>query len=357
MGASFTNPGEAETASHRHGRRLVVRLIVLVLLAAACASAALILRTSGIAGFAVRSAAAPAVTGGGELVTTLEWPARGLALAATSGGVVWEQRSRSPHVSGLWRYDPSSGLSQRLLARRDLGRTTGTLAAAGSSVVWLFRPAGPSESTQVRAYDSLTGRVFTASRHGAVPGVSDRSVVWVDSSHRFGRAGTVVVGLDPVTDAHFNVGAGLKVRRVATGGHWVAWLGAHKVVALDRRTGAKYELTRRATAMTMDRRSVVWTVVLRSGQTVIMRWDVGTRHSEKLGRVDGAVTDLALSDQLIAWRRSANGGGVWALDRLSGRLIPVSASPATQSAPIVLDRTVYWAEKRGGDWELYRRTL
>jgi len=334
-----------------------VRLLALTLLTAACAATALIVRSSGIADVVVRSSGMPAVSGRGELVTSLEWPAQGLVLAATSGGVVWEQRSRSPHVSGLWRYDPASGLSQRLLARRDLGRTTGTLAAFGSTVAWTCRPDGRSNGSQVRAFDSVTGRRFTASRHGTAPGVSERGVVWVDSSRRFGRAGTVVVGLDAVSDAHFNVSTGVEVRRVATEGHWVVWLGAHRVVALDRRSGEKYRLTRRATAMATRGQAVVWAALLRSGVTVIMTWDLGTKHSRSLGRVEGTVTDLALSDQLVVWRQESNSGDVCALDRLTGRLTPVCVTAAAQSAPVVLDRTVYWADRRSGNWRLYRRTL
>lgn len=357
MGASFTQFDGAGTALPAHGGHLAARITALALLAAACAVTALIAHGSGIAGTAARSPGVPGATGPEELVTSLEWPADGLALAATTDGVVWEQRSRSPHVSGLWRYDPASGLTRRLLARRDLGRATGALAAAGSTVVWTSRPDGHAADTRVCAFDSLTGRRFIATRHGTAPGVSDRGVAWVDGSRRFGRPGTVVVGLDPVTDAHFNVSAGLEVRRVATGGRWVAWLGGRRVVALDRRSGETFRLTRQATAMAMDGRAVVWAALLSSGRTAIMTWDLGTRRSQSLGRVDGTVTDLALSDQLIVWRQKSNGGDVQALERLTGRLIPVCTTPAAQSAPVVLGRTVYWADRRSGEWELYRRTL
>ena len=356
MGASITHSGEAEAAPHPRRSHLGERLLVLALFAAALTAAVLVVRGSGIvdSGSSAGSAAAAAP---GQPVTSLEWPAGGLSLAATSEGIVWEQRSATPFVSGLWCYDPASGTSRRLVKRSLLGRTAGALVAFGSTVGWTARPRTASGDPEVRGYDLQTGRQFTASRHGTAPGGCDQALAWVDSSRRLGPAGTVVAGLDLVTDARFVVRTGVPVRRVVTNGRWTAWLGGQAVVVLDRRNGRRYAVGRRATAVALDGTAVVWASRLRDGRTAIAAWDLETRRPRRLYSVDSRVTDLVLSEQLVVWRQASNGGDVWALERLTGHVSAVCAAPSQQSAPVVAGRTVFWADRRNGGWQLYRRTL
>jgi hypothetical protein len=330
-----------------------VRVLILAVFVLAFGATGAIVVGSGVLTQTARSAGLPA-SAPQDRVIALAWPSRGLRLGATAGGVVWEQRSADPSVSGLWRYDPRTGVADHLLARSELGRTAGWLAAFGSTVTWTCRTRHGG-AAQVRCFDTETRRCFTATSHGTSPAGSGRTIVWVEARGPRAGRGTVVACLDLVTDLRFDLRADGPVREVATSGRWVIWLARGAICAASA-TSSRSQLATRATALAADAQHVVWAARVGGGRTAIVVWDPGRQSSRELCRVHGTVTALALSERLVAWTQGSD-GGVGACDLGNGRRWVVGDAAAPGIGPVVVSRTVFWAERRGGSWELCRRSL
>jgi hypothetical protein len=370
--ARFALPSEPEPATFEaapsppshvpHRSSLSVRLAVLAAFALSFVAAGLIVYSTGVLTPAARSEQSATAAGPGVPVTPLAWPGRALGLGATSSGVVWEQRSPVRTVSGLWLYDTTRGGDvTRLLARADMGRSDGTVVAAGSTVIWTgsARGAGRSDG-RLYGLDLYTARRFTAARHGAAPAVFGETVIWVDSSRRYGAPGTAVVGDDLVTDERFVVRTGGAVVQAADAGGWTAWLAGDAkgtLYAVDRRHGTRHRLDTHGTALAMDSARLVWAARTGGGRTAVMLWDLSRAQSRELFRVRAGVTGLVLSGDLLAWQQDSGRGDVWAYDLRTHRLLAVCATAAVQVDPVIVGRTVFWADRRSGHWELYRRVL
>jgi hypothetical protein len=340
----------------------VARLVVLTAFAGTLIAIGLVAYSSGIVAPSAQSAPGVAGVGEGLSVASLAWPGRALGLAATSGGVVWEQHSRAASVNGLWLFDATRGSVRRLLSTTAMVRPGAVLTACGSTVIWSGRERGSGRPDgRVCGFDLLTQRRFTAARHGAAPAAGKNIVVWVVGAGGHGTPGSTVAGLDLVSDARFTLDTGCEVRQVAATGHWIAWLGcgadAGTLCALDRRTGRTYMVARHGTALALDENRLVWASPERGGRTAIGLWDTSRRRSQRLLTVRGDVGHLVMSHDLLAWEQTSNAGDVWAYDLPSRQAFPVCATAAAQTDPVVVGRTVYWADRRSGHWELYRSAV
>jgi hypothetical protein len=86
-------------------------------------------------------------------------------------------------------------------------------------------------------------------------------------------------------------------------------------------------------------------------------WDPRSRESRQLCVVAGVADSLALGAGAVAWRQSSNRGDVGVYDFARGRTFAVCANGAAQADPVIAGRTVYWADRRSGRWELYGKAL
>ena len=338
------------------------RLIVLAVFVSASAVPGLLAYSTGV----LRSGAPPEdgpLRASGEFrVTSLGWPGRALGLAASAHGVVWEQRSSGAAASGLWTYDVPTQQTSRLLRPAALNETAGPPSAFGTTVVWTER-AQAGGGWRVRGFDSQTGRRFTAGAHGAAAVIGGDTIAWVDTGGGQTHPRTEIAGLDLVTDARFRLDAGSEVRDVVAAGRRVAWRTATaggQVWAADTRAGERFRVAAAATAVAMDARRLVWASRPSGGETAIVAWNPRSRRSTELCRVRGRVSGLALGEGLVVWVRQTaggDGGDVWAYDFNRRRAFVVCDDGAAQLDPVVVGRTVFWADKRSGDWELYGRSL
>lgn len=336
------------------------RLIVLAVFVSASAVPGLLAYSTGVLSSGASSEDGPLRASGEFRITSLDWPDRALGLAATARGVVWEQRSSDAATSGLWTYDVPSQQASRLLRPADLGRTVGAPSASGTTVVWAARsPAG--NGVRVRGFDSQTGRRFAAAAQGVSPAVTEQTIVWVDTGGVRGRPRTSIAGLDLITDARFGFSTPAVVHDVVAVGRRVAWLGdaaaGAPVWAADLRTGRSSKLAAGGTALAMDARRLVWASRPSDGETAIAAWNPRTHRSKELYCVAARVSDLALGDGLVVWVQGTRGGDVWAYDFDRRRAFAVCDGGAAQTDAVVVGRSVFWADKRSGDWDLYGRSL
>lgn len=334
------------------------RLIVLAVFVSASAVPGLLAYSTGMFAAGATSDDGPLRASAEFRVTSLGWPGEALGLATPAQGVVWEQRS-SDAAGGLWTYDVPSQQASRVLRPAELGRTAGPPSASGTTVVWTVR-AADGGATRVRGFDSQTQRWFTATTHGTSAVVTGDTIAWVDTSRGRGSAHTGVAGLDAVTDARFTLDTGGRVREVVATGGRVAWLAAGTgggVWVAERRTGRRSRLATSGTGITMDTRRLVWASHLAQGAFAVRAWNPRSRHSKELCRARGRVSGLALGNGLAVWVQDTGRGDVWAYDFNRRRAFAVCDNGAPQANAVVVGRTVFWADKRSGEWELYGRSL
>lgn len=303
-----------------------------------------------------------AITGAAHPVAPLPWPKEALGLAAMDTLVLWEQRDPSPAVAGLWSYDVRTQATERVLGRATIGKAAGFPSASGGLIAWAAwagrRGDGPP---RMEAYDSLSTRRWTVAPEGRDPVVAGESVLWIEDD----AAGTddVVRGSNSLTDEEYSVTADGSVRDIAAWGSWAAWIaGPGKTGAVwagSYRGGAGDKLAAAGTAVAIDRDRVLWSAPRGRHSTALVAWDRHSSHSAVLCRVVGSVSSLSLSRRYAVWvtTRDKTGPQVWAYDFDAGRAFTVSAASSRQASPVIVAGSIYWADDRGGHWELYARSL
>ena len=307
---------------------------------------------------------ASAEAGDGQVsrITSLAWPESPLGLAAADSSLFWEQRDRSAAIAGLWSYDVQTNRVAQVLDRSITGKAAGHPAAAGDIVVWAAWPGRRGEGLpRIEAYDTSSARRWTAAPSGRQPTAAGRTVVWVDRSGG-ARGGDVIRGLNSVTDEEYAVDTGARVRQLAAQGSWAAWIsgrGEKARVWMGSLRGKK--LTRLApsgTAVAIGSGRVVWATAA-DGWSRLLSRDQKTGETAQLCRVAGSVSSLALSRSYAAWVTTAGAAGtkVWVYDFAEGKAFAVDESGGRQTSPAIVAGSVYWADDRGGGWELYRRAL
>ena len=339
------------------------RLLVIAVFVSASAVPGLLAYTTGILPTAGDSSHSDALIASPEFrVTTLSWPDKALGLTSTPQRVVWEQRSGEPATSGLWAYEIERQIPFRLLSPRNVGRSSGFPSMDGATVAWAARAPGKASGLlQIRAFDSDTRRRFTVSTHGADPQGSGNTIVWIDTGGERRAPRTTVAGRNTVTDERFAISADGVVREVAAWGPWVVWTTgpreAANVWATDRRAGTRYQLSRAGTGVAVDRKRVVWSGKAGKSDSVIVAWNQRSRRSKELCRVPAHARSLDIEGDLVVWAQDSGGGDIWAYDFGRRRAFPVCDQDGKQARPVLVGRTVFWADHRSGQWELYGRAL
>jgi len=282
-------------------------------------------------------------------------------LTATSDYVAWEQRTAGGASSGLWAYDVRTQRPVQLVGARQVGRATGSLGMSDNVVAWVARAPGDARTPPaVRACDIDSGRLFTAAARGVLPAVSGDTIVWATIADAHG-ARNGVAGLNTVTDASFTLSAPGRVRQLAACGSWVAWtcgrLTAPAVWAADRRTARRFRLGSAGTGVAVGKTRVVWATTNGRGDTAIVAWTMRTRRVEQVYRVRGEVRALSMAGNLAVWQQADGGGDIWAYDFGRRKALAVCTNADPQACPVLSGRTVFWADRRSGQWELYGRVL
>jgi hypothetical protein len=339
------------------------RLLVIAVFVSAFALFGLIAYGTGMLPSAGRGSDGSPTTVGPEFrVTSLGWSDEALGLASTRKLVVWEQRSGDPASKGLWAYEVERQVSYRLIRQRDLGGSTGFPSVAGATIAWAARAGGANDGTlRIRAFDADTRRRFTVSPHGADPQGAGRTIVWIDTGGGRRAPRTTVVGRNTVTDERIVIAADGEVREVAAWGQLVAWTtgprAAARVWATDRRRQTHYRLSASGTAVAVDRRRVVWASPAGKDKSAILVWNQLTRRSVELCHASARARSLDLEGDLVVWVQDSGSGDIWAYDFGRRRAFAVCDDGAKQARPVLVGSTVFWADRRSGEWELYGRTL
>ena len=295
-------------------------------------------------------------------VTALSWPADPLGLTATETKVLWEQRDRSAELAGLWSYDVRTGRTERVLGRSSTGKSAGFPNAAGDLIVWAAwagrRGAGPA---RIEAYDTASTRRWAAAEQGREPTAAGESVIWVETDGDDpGR--DVIRGSNSLTDEEYAIKTDGRVRDLAAGGSWAAWVsgGARKgeVWAGPYHDKTRYRLAGAGTAVAIDRDRVLWARAVGRHASQIVSWDRRSSRATVLCKVTGAASALTLGGKYAAWITTgeATGARAWVYDFTQRRAFRV-AEGGRQASPVIVAVAVYWADDRGGQWELYRQTL
>jgi hypothetical protein len=185
--------------------------------------------------------------------------------------------------------------------------------------------------------------------------------VWIDTGSGRRAPRTTVAGRNTVTDERFVVASDGVVREVAAWGPWVVWTSgprdAAHVWVTDRRKQGRRQLSATGAAVAVDRRRVVWAARASEGETAIVAWNQRTRRSTVLCRVRAGVRSLDLQGGLVVWAQDSGSGDIWAYDFNRRRSFSVCSAGAQQASPVLVGRTVFWADRRSGQWELYGRAL
>jgi hypothetical protein len=342
-----------------------LRLIIVAVFASAAAVPGLIAYSTGLLPGPTTASADVAKVASPEFrVTSLAWPQRAaLGLAATDTQIIWEQRGRGKDVAGIWAYDVRTQRPFHLLGRSSTGNGAGHPSASASTVVWAAW-AGPrgSGAPRVEAYDDSTARRWTVAQTGRDPSIAGDTVVWVDRGGGATPADDAVAGVDVVTDEGLSIPVVGRVRDVAVWGSWVAWVSGSGdtagVWAGSQRDTLRYQLATAATAVGIDRERVVWAAKSGRHSTSIVSWNRRSSHSKVLCRIRGTAASLSLGRHFVVWVTTTKAGSaVWAYDFKRGRAYPVSEHAGMQVSPVLADGTVFWADRRSGQWELYGRVL
>jgi len=185
--------------------------------------------------------------------------------------------------------------------------------------------------------------------------------VWIDTRDGRRTARTTVAGRNTVTEERFFIRSKNVVREVAVWGPLVVWTtgarDAARVWATDRRRAERYQLSAAGTGVAVDRRRVVWAARAGKNGSAIMVWNLRTKRSKELCRVAAHARSLDIEGDLAVWAQDSGGGDIWVYDFKSRRSFPVCSDGAEQASPVLVGRTVFWADRRSGQWELYGRVL
>ena len=340
------------------------RLVVVVAFLAAAAVPAFFAYTTGLVPGPTQAAAESSATvrGVARPVRSLAWPREPLGLTATDTAVLWEQRDPSAAVAGLWSYDVRTQRAVRVLGRSATGTAAGFPSASRDLIAWTAlagrRGEGPP---QIVAYDAASTRRWTVAEAGSDPTVAGDSVLWVEPDTAGGD--DAILGSNSLTDEEYSITADGHVRAVAAWGTWAAWITgrgtAGGVWTGSYRNGTRFRLAATGTAVAIDRDRVLWASSTGRHSTAVVSRDRRSNRAKVLCRVAGTVSSLALSSRYAAWvtTRKATGPQVWAFDFGAGKAFAVSPGGGRQVSPVIVAGSVYWADDRGGHWELYARSL
>ena len=340
-----------------------LRIVVVAAFAAMVFVPAVFAYTSGVLPGPTQASAgsAAAPSGGAHAVATLAWPKDALGLSATGTTVLWVQRDPSAAVAGLWSYDARSGATDRLLGRSGIGRAAGFPSATGDLIVWAARTGRHGDGPPaIQAYDTASQRRWTVARAGRDPIAAGDSVIWVASSR---TGGDVLRGSNALTDEEYSITADGHIREVAAWGSWAAWISGRgktrAVWAGSYRDGKRHRLAAAGTAVAIDQDRIVWAAAAGRDSSSIVSWDRSSRRSTVLCKVVGSVSSISLNGRYVTWvaTRDATGAQVWVYAFGAGKAFPVSSSQSRQASPVIVAGTAYWADDRGGHWELYARSL
>lgn len=299
-------------------------------------------------------------------VAPLVWPEAPLGLAGGRHGVYWVQRDRSAAVAGLWYYAVRDGKTRHLLGRASAGRPAGHPSASGKLLVWASR-AGVSRAggqaadrPSVQALDVVSGRRWQAAEAGRAPKAAGDVVLWVDSDGA-GHGEDAIRGANALTDEVYALRTGGRVKDYSVWRTTAVWISGPDgaVWTGSLRGGARQQLAKRGTAVTIDGDRVVWTASAGKSSTAVVSWDRSTRGATALARLPGAASALSVSRGLAVWvlDREASGPRVWACDLAAGYVFAVDPAGGRQVSPVIVAGRVFWAGDRTGRWELYSRAL
>jgi hypothetical protein len=339
------------------------RLLVIAVFVAAAAVPALLAYDTGVLS-SPRASSGESAAGAEFRATSLDWPRGAEGLAASGDLVVWEQPASGADgdADDLWAYEVTTRLPSRILPAKRVGAGVGAPDLTGSTVTWAARGGGSTSGRPlVRGFDTDTGRLFTATAGGVLARSAGQAVVWVTQAGSRTRGRDTIGVLDTVTDTSWSFPAGGRVLDLAAAGRWIAWAagppGGGTVWAVQWPGGARVKLGAGSASVAADARRVVWAGRAGSAGTAIMVWDPRTRKTRRLCVVPGAADSLELGTGAVAWRQSSNCGDVGVYDFTRGRAFTVCSDGAAQADPVFAGRTVFWADRRSGRWELYGRTL
>jgi len=341
-----------------------LRLMVVAAFTAMALVPAVFAYTTGLFPGPTQASAESAVApvSGVRAVTTLAWPKEALGLNATDTTVLWEQRDPSAAVAGLWTHDARSGATEKLLGRSNLGKAAGFPSATSDLVVWSAwtgrRGDGPPA---IQAYDTASLRRWTVAQTGRDPIAAGDSVIWIAPGPAGG--GDVIQGSNAVTDDEYSITADGHIRDIAAWGSWVAWISGRgttgAVWAGSYHDATRHRLAAAGTAVAIDQDRIVWAAAVGRHSSSIVAWDRRSSRSTVLCKVVGSVSSVSLSRRYVAWvtTRDATGPQVWAYAFGTGKASPVSSAQSRQASPVIVAGTVYWADDRGGHWQLYAKSL
>lgn len=343
---------------------MTLRLVVIAVFAAASAVPGLIAYSAGIFPSSARSADATGVAGAEFRVTSLAWPTQSLGLGATADLIAWEQRDRSKPVAGLWAYDVQTQKTYHLLGQHSAGRGGGFPVVSGSTVVWAAWPGRRGAGTPtIEGYDDATMRRWTVAERGQKPAASGATIVWIARGAGKTPGDDAVGGVDTVTDETFSLPVKGRLHEIAAGNRWASWVSRRgdrtRVWTASLREGSPRRLSAKGTAVAMDRKRVVWAAPRGTDTTAIVAWNRKSGKTTELCRVKGVAAQLNVNRRAVVWMTTGkNGDGdIWTYDFKRGRAYEVSSHAGKQTSPVLAGTTVFWADRRSGQWELYGRAL
>jgi len=341
-----------------------LRLVVVAAFLALTAVPAYFAYTTGVLPGPAQASAesSTAAQGVAHRIGRLAWPAEPLGLTATDTTVLWEQRDPSPSVAGLWSYDVRTQRTVRVLGRSATGKSAGFPSASGDVIAWSAwaRRRGAGQP-QIQAYDVASTRRWTVAPAGSDPTVAGESVIWVEPGGADGS--DLIRGCNSLTDEKYSITADGRVRAIAARGTWAVWIAgrgkAGAVWAGSYANADRHKLAAAGTAVAIDRDRILWAAPVGRHSTAVVSWDRRSSRSKVLCRVVGTVSSLALSRRYAAWvtTREATGSQVCVYDFGGGKVSTISAGDSRQASPVIVAGSVYWADDRSGQWELYARSL
>lgn len=260
-------------------------------------------------------------------------------------------------------YDVSGGHVEQLLTRQLTGKTAAFPFATSEVIVWAaWADSREKGLPSIQAYDLLSTRRWAVVHEGRVPTASGPMVAWVKPGGA-GRGDDAIHLIDSITDASSTIHAEGRVRDIAVWGTWAAWLSGRGdttgVWVGSFHSKVRAQLAASGTAVAIDRNRVIWAVEVGQHSSEVVSWSRRSSRSDTLCRLRGTVSSLSVSDRYAVWvlTRQDTSPQVWAYDFTTGKAFPVSASRDPQVSPAVVGDQVFWADNRGGRWQLLTRSL
>ena len=341
-----------------------LRLVIVAVFVSAAAVPGLLAYGAGVLPVGSSPADGSGVASHEFRVTSLAWPERPLGLGAAGSVVVWEQRDDNAALAGLWAYDVRTQRAHRILGKRGTGIATGFPSVAGGTLVWATRPAaGGHGPLSVQGLDTQTGRRWTVAERGRNPSIGYNTIVWVERGRGAARGDDAVCGQNTLTDEEFTTAGEGRVLDVRAAGTCVVWLaesaGTTSLWQWSYRGHKPAVLATGAAAVAVNTRRVVWASATTPQSSTLSSWNRNNRRTMTLCTVPGAVSALFLGDGVATFvvTDASGDGDIWAYDFSRRAAVAVSPHGGRQANPVLVGGTVFWADRRSGQWELYGRSL